>query len=86
VSSRFCSCLWSSSGLLQNRAAAAILPAALFCGAIFSLGATWASFVQQVLLADNDLGSHLLDGSWALPKTLEGSDVQEQIGSPISTI
>jgi hypothetical protein len=52
----------------------------------FSLGATWASFVQQVLLSDNDLGSHLLDGSWALPKTLEGSDVQEQIGSPISTI
>jgi hypothetical protein len=60
---------------LSRAASVAILPSALFLGAIVSLGASWASSIQQVLLRI-DLGFHLFDGSrtrtWAQSPELGG--------------
>jgi len=53
------------SSLSSSQAATvAILPSALFFER-FSLGASWASSFQQVLLPDNRPRLPLFDGSWA---------------------
>jgi hypothetical protein len=62
VSSRF-SFFLPVDSLSSNRAASvAILPSALLCER-FSLGASWASSFQQVLLPDNRPCFRLCDGA-----------------------
>ncbi len=48
----------------SQAASVAILPSALF-GERFSLGASWVSSIQQVLLPDNRPLSPLFEGNWA---------------------